>query len=176
MYFHIFISLFLLFQTKPKVELKPKELKILKYSGVSPPNPVLPKEIPPPGGKCMLYWPGFQMLPSPGGSRFFFLFSTQISISSEFIKSKNEDILRLSIANCQAWDKHAWRDLITQFFKTPVNKASFYQDKKKNSLVIDLVFKRKMKLEPTISHIPFQNYYLLLLEFQNIPDSTGEVR
>lgn len=145
---------------------KPKNVVVAKYDGVSPPNPTLPKEIPPPGGKCMLLWPGFQLLASPGGSRFFFLFSVPFQLQTQEITTNSMFVYRLIAPGCAAWDKHAWRDLITRFFQTPIEKVGFYRDDKNSKLFIDFLYKNaKSTVRPKISNLNFMNYYLLILEF-----------
>ncbi len=145
---------------------KPQNVSVLKYAGVSPPKPELPKEIPPPGGKCVLLWPGFQLKPSPGGSRFFFLFSTSFQLQSQDLAEDQVRILRLSAPGCSAWQKHAWRDLITRFFQTPIEKVSFFRDDKGTKLIVDFLYKTGTTVvKPEITHLPFLNYYLLMVDF-----------
>ena len=169
---YLFLTFFLLFpsntKTPPNPSLlqKPQNVKVLKYEGVSPPKPVLPKKIPAPGGKCVLVWPGFQLRPSPGGSRFFFLFTSPFSLQSHYLQEKSTTVLRLSAAGCSAWEKHAWRDLITQYFDTPIEKVSFFKDSKTSKLIIDFLYKKNSSsLKPEISHIEFLKYYLLIIDF-----------
>ncbi len=161
------LSLIYVFSTtQPEVPPKIQSLTVLKYAGVAPPKPELPKEIPPPGGKCVLLWPGFQLKPLPGGSRFFFLFSTSFQLQSQDLSEGNTKILRLLAPSCSAWQKHAWRDLITRFFQTPVEKVSFYRDDKNTKLIIDFIYKNSTNVpKPEITHIPFLGYYLLLVDF-----------
>lgn len=145
---------------------KPQNVVVAKYDGVSPPNPALPKEIPPPGGKCTLLWPGFQLLASPGGSRFFFLFSVPFQLQTQELRENSILVYRLIAPNCVAWEKHAWRDLITRFFETPIEKVGFYRDEKGTKLFIDFLYKdAKATIRPKISNLNFMNYYLLILEF-----------
>ncbi len=160
------ISLVIFSANTPTPEPKPQNVSVLKYAGVSPPKPELPKEIPPPGGKCVLLWPGFQLKPAPGGSRFFFLFSTSFQLQSQDLSEKTLRVLRLSAPGCSAWQKHAWRDLITRFFQTPIEKISFFRDDKGTKLIIDFLYKNQNHTpKPEITHIPFLNYYLLLVDF-----------
>jgi hypothetical protein len=145
---------------------KTQNVPVLKYAGVSPPKPELPKEIPPAGGKCVLLWPGFQLKPAPGGSRFFFLFSSPFQLQSQELTEGKTKILRLMAPACSAWQKHAWRDLITRFFQTPIEKVSFFRDDKNTKLIVDFLYKNGTHTpKPEISHITFQNYYLLMLDF-----------
>lgn len=161
-----------LFGANPVVtQPKPQNVPVLKYAGVAPPKPELPKEIPPAGGKCVLLWPGFQLKPSPGGSRFFFLFSSPFQLQSQDLSEGNTKILRLLAPACSAWQKHAWRDLITRFFQTPIEKVSFFRDDKGTKLIIDFLYKNGNNTpKPEITHMTFQNYYLLILDFH--PDKT----
>jgi len=161
------LSFFYVFSTtQPVVPPKPQSVSVLKYAGVAPPKPALPKEIPSPGGTCVLLWPGFQLKPTPGGSRFFFLFSTSFQLQSQDLSEGTTKILRLLAPSCSAWQKHAWRDLITRFFQTPVEKVSFYRDDKNTKLIIDFIYKNSMNTpKPEITHIPFMGYYLLLVDF-----------
>ena len=156
--------------TPNKENPKPQNVIVAKYDGVSPPNPTLPKEIPPPGGKCTLLWPGFQLLASPGGSRFFFLFSVPFQLQTQELSANSMLVYRLVAPGCAAWDKHAWRDLITRFFQTPIEKVGFYRDEKGTKLFIDFLFKDpKSTVRPKISNLNFMNYYLLILEFPPQP-------
>jgi len=162
----VLISLVMLGTNPPSMEPKPNNISVLKYAGVAPPKPELPKEIPPPGGKCVLLWPGFQLKPSPGGSRFFFLFSTSFQLQSQDLSDKGSKVLRLSAPGCVAWQKHAWRDLITRFFQTPIEKISFFRDDKGTKLIIDFLYKNQTNTpKPEITHLPFLNYYLLMVDF-----------
>lgn len=73
--------------------------------------------------------------------------------------------LRFIIPGCQAWSKNAWRDLITHYFKTPVERVAFFRHTKKNQMVIDVEFKSSIVM-PKISHTNFFGYYLLLLHWE----------
>lgn len=148
---------------------KPDNVYIAKYQGVAPPSPQLPKILPAPGGTCTLLWPGFQSKPKNGPSRFFFLFTGKITLQSQYLKDKKISYLRLTVPNCQAWKKNAWRDLITHFFSTPVEKVSFFTNDKKTDLIIDIEFKNGA-VKPEISHTFFNGYYLLLVEFPAMKD------
>ena len=161
--FHLILALSLSvsFQTKTHSS---KTLVVPRYKGVTPPSPKLPKQILKPGGKCTLVWPGFQLKSKPGGSRFFFLFTRTVSLKTKIKKIKRHNVLRLRIRHCKAWKKNAWRDLITHFFPTPIEKVSFYKDSKKKDLVIDLEYKKSV-INPKITHTIYQGYYLLLLEW-----------
>jgi len=162
----VFSGILLFGANTPVVQPKPQNVSVLKYAGVAPPKPELPKEIPAPGGKCVLLWPGFQLKPTPGGSRFFFLFSSSFQLQSQDLSEGNTKILRLIAPTCTAWQKHAWRDLITRFFQTPIEKVSFYRDAKGTQLLIDFLYKPgASQQKPEITHIPFMNYYLLLVDF-----------
>jgi len=169
----LFFSLVVLNSNPPATVPKPQNISVLKYAGVSPPKPELPKEIPAPGGKCVLLWPGFQLKPSPGGSRFFFLFSTSFQLQSQELADKGVKILRLLAPGCSAWQKHAWRDLITRFFQTPIEKVSFFRDDKDTKLIVDFLYKKQTNTpKPDISHLSFMNYYLLIVDFPpEKPDS-----
>ena len=138
-------------------------VKIPKYQGVAPPSPKLPSILPKPSSKAMLVWPGFQLRPKKG-SRFFFLFTAPITLQATRLQNKRTEYLRLILPNCTAWAKNAWRDLITHFFKTPVERVSFYRHAKRQDMIIDVEYKNK-RVEPKISHTRFLGYYLLLLEF-----------
>ncbi|MBN2724675.1 MAG: hypothetical protein JXR95_11450 [Deltaproteobacteria bacterium] len=159
-------------------QTKPNVVNIAKYQGVAPPSPLLPKILPKPGGTCTLVWPGFQVRPGKKKvSRFFFLFTTRINLTSQYMKDKKINYLRLTVPNCQAWSKNAWRDLITHFFKTPVEKVSFFTNDKKTDLIIDLEYKTGV-VKPSISHSDFNGYYLLLIEFpeKGLPASTVKLK
>jgi len=168
MFFPIFFlsALLLPGANPPASPPKTQNVSVLKYAGVSPPKPELPKEIPPPGGKCVLLWPGFQLKPAPGGSRFFFLFSTSFQLQSQDLAENELKILRLLAPGCSAWQKHAWRDLITRFFQTPIEKVSFFRDDKGTKLIVDFLYKSGSSVvKPEITHLNFMNYYLLMVDF-----------
>ena len=144
--------------------IKFTKVKVSNYKGVSPPSPKIPKILPKPGKSCLLVWPGFQSKKKTKFSRFFFMFTSKINLKYSKISIKNINYLRLLIPSCSAWKKNAWRDIITHFFMTPVEKVSFYRSTKKNDMIIDIEYKDKI-IMPRISKINFLGYYLLLLEY-----------
>jgi len=165
----IIMSILIAFLLAVTPVAKPDNVVISKYQGVAPPSPQLPKILPAPGGTCTLLWPGFQSKPKKGPSRFFFLFSGKINLTSQYLKDRKISYLRLTVPMCQAWKKNAWRDLITHFFSTPVEKVSFFTNAKKTDLIIDIEYKNAI-VKPAISHTFFNGYYLLLVEFPAVKD------
>ncbi|MBU1239538.1 hypothetical protein KKF84_17350 [Myxococcota bacterium] len=151
-------------RTRPKLVIKETPVKIDAYKGVAPPSPKVPDIIPKPGKTCMLVWPGFQSHKKTRDSRFFFLFTSKINLKYSKVTVKNNHYLRLIVTNCHAWSKNAWRDIITHYFSTPVEKVSFYRHEKKNDMIIDVEFKKGIVM-PKMSHTNFMGYYLLLLEW-----------
>jgi len=149
---------------RPRLVIHETPVKVDKYKGVSPPSPRVPDIIPKPGKTCMLVWPGFQITKKTGDSRLFFLFTSAIQLKYSKITVKKRHYLRLIVPGCQAWSKNAWRDLITHYFKTPVEKVSFYRDDKRTDMIIDVEFKKTISM-PRLSHTNFMGYYLLLLEW-----------
>ena len=148
-------------------KVKIKNVKVVKYKGVTPPSPRLPKILPKPGKACLLVWPGFQFYKKSKTSRFFFMFTSSINLKIAKITVKKVNYLRLIIPNCSAWQKNAWRDLITHYFKTPVEKVSFYRHRTEKNMVIDIEYKKHIVM-PKISRTTFMGYYLLLLEYPKL--------
>jgi hypothetical protein len=147
-----------------KKKIVKKSIKVVKYKGVTPPSPTLPKMLPKPGKNCLLVWPGFHYRTKLNNSRLFFLFTSPIKLTSKKIQIKRKRILRLTIPNCKAWEKNAWRALITKYFKTPISKVSFYKDSKIKGLIIDIQYKNKITTHQ-LSYTNFAGYYLLLFDY-----------
>ncbi|MGM0595814.1 MAG: hypothetical protein ACQES9_02125 [Myxococcota bacterium] len=162
------ITLFSILNLSPnknyKILSSKKHKNLPAYKGVSPPKPKIPSIVPSPGKSCILVWPGFQQRPKQNYSRFFFLFTSKINLETSYLEVKKINYLRLSMSNCKAWEQNAWRDIITHFFKTPVEMVSFNVDKKNKKLIIDIEFKDKI-IKPKLTKSSFIGYYLLILEF-----------
>ncbi|MBT8454043.1 MAG: hypothetical protein KJO40_18925 [Deltaproteobacteria bacterium] len=116
------------------------------YAGVTPGSETS-ENLPPkadeiPEGALMLTWPGFMMLED--GSSFFI----QTSKPVKFGTRKSEGRLELVLHNTQVHLKNNFLPLETQFFDTPVVRATV-QRKGKKSLV--MVFEMREDATPSIT-------------------------
>jgi len=116
------------------------------YAGVTPGSessdnlPPKAEEIP--EGALMLTWPGFMM--HEGGSCFF----VQTSQPVKFGTQKSEGRLELVLHNTRVHLKNNYLPLETEFFDTPVTRATV-QPKGKKDLV--MVFEMREDVAPTIT-------------------------
>jgi hypothetical protein len=117
------------------------------YAGVTPGSetsdnlPPKAEEIP--EGALMLTWPGF-MMRKDGGSRFFVQTSRLVHIATHESEGRFELILR----NTRVYLKNNFRPLETEFFKTPVMRATVQRQGKKD---VAMVFEMRAKATPTVT-------------------------
>lgn len=117
------------------------------YAGVTPGSAtsdnVPPKAEEIPEGTLMLTWPGF-MMRKDGGSRFFVQTSRPVQIATHESEGRFELILR----NTRVHLKNNFRPLETEFFKTPVTRATVQRQGKKD---VAMVFEMRVKATPTVT-------------------------
>jgi hypothetical protein len=117
------------------------------YAGVTPGSetsdnlPPKAEEIP--EGALMLTWPGF-MMHKDGGSCFF----VQTSRPVKFGTQKSEGRLELVLHNTQVHLKNNFLPLETQFFDTPVTRATVQRKSQKD---VVMVFEMREDVMPTIT-------------------------
>ncbi|MGD8605987.1 MAG: hypothetical protein PVH21_01745 [Myxococcales bacterium] len=117
------------------------------YGGVTPGSdgsanlPPKAEEIP--EGAAMLTWPGF-MMRKEGGSRFFVQTSRPVEIATHQSEGRFELILR----DTRVYLKNNFRPLETEFFKTPVTRATVQRRGKKN---LAMVFELRVPATPTVT-------------------------
>ena len=117
------------------------------YGGVTPGSensenlPPKAEEIP--EGALMLTWPGF-MMHKDGGSCFF----VQTSQPVETAWKKSEGRFELVLRNTQVHLKNNFLPLETQFFDTPVTRATVQRKAKKD---VVMVFEMREDAMPTIT-------------------------
>jgi len=117
------------------------------YGGVTPGSETA-ENLPPkveeiPQGALMLTWPGF-MMHKDGGSCFF----VQTSQPVKFGTQRSEGRLELVLHNTRVHLKNNYLPLETEFFDTPVIRATV-QPKDKKDLV--MVFEMREDATPTIT-------------------------
>lgn len=117
------------------------------YAGVTPGAegsanlPPKAEEIP--EGATMLTWPGF-MMRKEGGSRFFVQTSGPVQTATHESDGRFELILR----NTRVYLKNNFRPLETEFFPTPVTRATVQRRGKKD---VAMVFELRAQATPTIT-------------------------
>ena len=117
------------------------------YGGVTPGSessenlPPKAEEIP--QGALMLTWPGF-MMHKDGGSCFF----VQTSRPVKFGTQKSEGRLDLVLHNTRVHLKNNFLPLETQFFDTPVTRATVQRKSQKD---VVMVFEMREDVMPTIT-------------------------
>ncbi|MGB8225121.1 MAG: hypothetical protein WCF10_21220 [Polyangiales bacterium] len=117
------------------------------YGGVTPGSegsenlPPKAEEIP--KGALMLTWPGF-MMHEDGGSCFFIQTSEPVHVTSEQSKGRFELLLR----DTRVYLKNNYLPLETQFFDTPVTRATVHRAGKKD---VVMVFEMRKDVTPTIT-------------------------
>ncbi len=113
------------------------------YQGVTPGSdnpPPRAEEIPP--DALMLTWPGFVMR-KEGRSCFFIQTSKPVQVATK----KSAGRLELVMRNTQVFLSNNYRPLETQYFSTPVTRATV-QQKGRNDVV--MVFEMRDDVTPTI--------------------------
>ena len=117
------------------------------YGGVTPgaesSDNLPPKVEEIPEGALMLTWPGF-MMHKDGGSCFF----VQTSQPVETAWKKSEGRFELVLRNTQVHLKNNYLPLETQFFDTPVTRATVQRKTKKD---VVMVFEMREDAMPTIT-------------------------
>ncbi len=117
------------------------------YAGVTPGSensenlPPKADEIPP--GAHMLTWPGF-MMHKDGGSCFFIQTSQPVEVATQKSEGKFELVLR----DTQVYLKNNYLPLETQFFDTPVARATVQRKAQKD---VVMVFEMREDATPTIA-------------------------
>jgi hypothetical protein len=117
------------------------------YAGVNPGSDTS-ENLPPkveeiPEGALMLTWPGF-MMHEDGSSCFFIQTSEPVHVTSEQSKGRFELLLR----NTRVYLKNNYLPLETQFFDTPVTRATVHRAGKKD---VVMVFEMRKDVTPTIT-------------------------
>ena len=117
------------------------------YAGVTPGSEtsdnVPPKAEEIPEGALMLTWPGF-IMQKDGGSCFF----VQTSQPVQTAYKKSEGRVELVLRNTQVHLKNNYLPLETQFFDTPVTRATVQRKGRKD---VVMVFEMREDVMPTIS-------------------------
>lgn len=116
------------------------------YAGVNPESETA-ENLPPkaeeiPEGALMLTWPGFMM--QEDGSRFF----VQTSRPVKFGTQKSEGRLELVLHNTRVHLKNTFLPLETEFFDTPVTRATV---QRRGSKDLVMVFEMREDATPTIT-------------------------
>ena len=126
------------------------------YQGVSPGggNPP-PKVESIPKGKAMVTWSGFQMLEG-GGSRFFIQTTRPVKIETK--KSRGRFVLVLK--NTRVHLKNNTRPLETEFFDTPVSRATVQRRGRGNAA---MVFEMREDVTPTVTREKGKDGYAYIL-------------
>ena len=116
---------------------------LAEYEGVTPgaDNPP-PRAEEIPTDTLMLTWPGF-MMREEGGSRFFIQTSKPVEVATRKSGSRFEVILR----NTVVYLKNNYLPLETQYFDTPVTRATVQRKGRKDTA---MVFEMRDKVTPTI--------------------------
>ena len=130
------------------------------YGGVAPggENPP-PKAESIPKGAVMVTWPGFQML-EEGGSRFFL--QTSRPVKYETKKSPGKFVLVLK--NVRVHLKNNWRPLETEFFDTPVLRATVERRGRRN---VAMVFELRDDVTPSIKREKGKDgYAYIMIDFE----------
>jgi hypothetical protein len=117
-----------------------------EYGGVNPTSETA-ENLPPkaeeiPEGAVMLTWPGFMM--KDGGSVFFVQTSKQVRFASKQTPGRFE----LMLYDIQVHLKTNYLPLETQYFDTPVTRATVQRTGKKNAT---MVFEMRRDATPTIT-------------------------
>jgi hypothetical protein len=117
------------------------------YGGVTPGSETSPN-LPPkadeiPEGALMLTWPGF-MMERDGGSCFFVQTSQHVEVAT----SKSEGRLELVLRNTRVHLRNNLRPLETQFFDTPVTRATVQRKGPKDTV---MVFEMREDSTPTVT-------------------------
>lgn len=117
------------------------------YAGVTPGSETS-ENLPPkaediPEGALMLTWPGF-MMRQEGGSRFFVQTSRPVEIATK----KSEGRFELLLRHTRVYLKNNFRPLETEFFDTPVIRATVQRRGKKD---VAMVFEMRADATPTIT-------------------------
>jgi len=116
------------------------------YRGVTPgaegSDNVPPKAEEIPKGVLMLTWPGF-MMHEDGSSCFFVQTSEPVHVASQKFEGRFELLLR----NTRAHLKNTFLPLETQFFDTPVTRATVKRAGKKG---VVMVFELREDVTPTV--------------------------
>jgi hypothetical protein len=119
------------------------------YSGVTPglanSDNLPPKAEEIPKGALMLTWPGF-MMHKDGGSCFFVQTSQPVTIASQKSAGRFELVLR----NTRVHLKNNFLPLETQFFDTPVTRATVQRKGQKD---VVMVLEMREDVTPTITQI-----------------------
>jgi hypothetical protein len=117
------------------------------YGGVTPGaessenRPPKAEEIP--QGALMLTWPGF-MMHKDGGSCFFVQTSQPVEVATH----KSEGQFELVLRNTRVHLKNNFLPLETQFFETPVTRATVQRKARKD---VVMVFEMRADATPTIT-------------------------
>ena len=117
------------------------------YAGVTPGSetsdnlPPKAEEIP--EGAHMLTWPGF-MMRKEGGSRFFVQTSRPVEITTHESEGRFELVLRSTRVHL----KNNFRPLETEFFDTPVTRATIQRRGKKDLV---MVLEMRAQATPTVT-------------------------
>jgi len=117
------------------------------YGGVTPGSEnsenLPPKADQIPKGSHMLTWPGF-MMHKDGSSCFFVQTSQPVEIATQKAPGRFELVLR----NTQVYLKNNFRPLETEFFDTPVTRATVQRKAPKD---VVMVFEMRKDVTPTIA-------------------------
>ncbi|KPK12922.1 MAG: hypothetical protein AMJ62_15730 [Myxococcales bacterium SG8_38] len=117
------------------------------YAGVTPGSetsdnlPPKAEEIP--EGALMLTWPGF-MMRKEGGSRFFVQTSRPVEVATK----KSENRFELVLRNTRVHLSNNYRPLETEFFDTPVRRATVQRRGKKDLV---MVFELRAEATPSVT-------------------------
>jgi hypothetical protein len=117
------------------------------YGGVTP-GPEGSNNLPPkadeiPEGVLMLTWPGF-MMHEDGGSCFFVQTSEPVQVTSQ----KSDGRFALLLHHTRVHLKNNYRPLETEFFDTPVTRATVQRAGKKG---VVMVFEMREDVTPTVT-------------------------
>ncbi len=117
------------------------------YAGVTPGSEnsanLPPKADEIPRGALMLTWPGF-MMHKDGGSCFFIQTSQPVEVATQ----KSEGQFELVLRNTQVYLKNNYLPLETQFFDTPVIRATVQRKAAKD---VVMLFEMREDVTPTIT-------------------------
>jgi hypothetical protein len=117
------------------------------YGGVTPGSEssanLPPKADEIPQGAVMLTWPGF-MMQKDGGSCFFVQTSQPVEVATR----QSEGRLELVLRNTRVHLKNNFRPLETQFFDTPVTRATIQRKGPKDSV---MVLEMRKDATPTVT-------------------------
>ena len=126
------------------------------YQGVSPGSGNPPPKVESiPKGRAMVTWSGFQMLEG-GGSRFFVQTTRPVKIETK--KGRGRFVLVLK--NTRVHLKNNMRPLETEFFDTPVLRATIQRRGRRNAA---MVFEMREDVTPTVTHEKGKDGYAYLL-------------